>query len=240
MPSFCTPILVLFLVVFGNTSASKADVVWTYDVFLRSDEQAHVPAALEHAINSFVGVGGSSVASQIPSDFLTRSRSASSSSSGSTRVTYTQSRSRRFGGRVTAAAALSGPLSFEGSGLLAYGQSNYELPNGAGVHIQGIDIRFRTVSAELDAALSYQATLFGSVPLKLSAGAGVFHAHTKTSVDSPILRIRESNRDTIPFAMMRFGVRLPEHFGPDVGAVLEIRNYADFGPTAAFEINMRF
>ncbi|MEQ9696151.1 hypothetical protein [Shimia sp. SDUM112013] len=214
-------------------------MAWRTEMFLRSDEQAHVPAALEAAILSFVGNGGSSQAEDIPSDFLTQPRPAAAGG-GSSRVTYEQSRSRRVGGRLVGAARISGPLYFEGSAMMAYGQSNYRLPNGAGVLVQGIDIRFRTLSAELGATVVYRDSLFGSVPVSVGLGGGVLHAYTRTRVDSPVLRIREVNSDTLAFTSLRFGIRTPPRFGTDLGAVLELRNYATFGPSAALEVNLRF
>lgn len=240
MPFLIHAFRTLLLIVFLSSSPAMAQVTWRTEVFLRSDELAHIPPALEHAILSFVGDGGSSVAEEIPSDFLTRPRSTPSSSGSSSRVAYTQSRSRRFGGRLVATTPITGTFDFVGSAMLAYGQSDFRLPNGAGVLTEGIDIRFRTISTELDAVVSYHAKMFGTVPVTVAAGGGVLHAYTRTSVDSPILLIKESNRDTIPFAALKLGMRLPETMSADVGVVLEIRNYAEFGPSAALEINFRF
>ncbi|MCP9481430.1 hypothetical protein NNA36_05600 [Shimia sp. CNT1-13L.2] len=200
------------------------------------DEVAYVEGAMDATIQKFRGdTGSSGRVTEIPSNFLEEQP-------GST-LTYTLPRSQMLGVRMHAERAMSDRAAWVATASASLGRSDYRLPNGAGVLVEPINIKFRTGSVDLAAGARRRLVDGRRMDLDLTGTAGVLVTHTKTHITSPVLDVEHRNTQNLPYvsAAMRLTPDLSRRNNtPRPFFTIGARAYPSVGARIVTELGLQF
>lgn len=134
--------------------------------------------------------------------------------------------------RLFAAAPGDPALSWQLRTTLGAGSARWLLPEGAGIFVDPITVRSTTTHAEADLRLVQSFALLRRLPgdlrLDLSGGGGLRRTHSDLALDSALIRVRDTTRETRPYlaasAALGWGPKTTRH---DAALRLEIRRYRD-------------
>lgn len=132
-------------------------------------------------------------------------------STGST-TRFEKKRTGRIGVSATLSRPISDRLHLIGGVSLTGGESQYFLPDGAGILVDPITIGFRhqTLSAELGAAFKLAETSYGVT--RISGGVGQQYSRVQTSVTSALLNVQNTSlvSDQFTFVGIESQFRKPD------------------------------
>lgn len=206
------------------------------DLFADKDEVAYVEGALDSTIQAFSGDGGSSnLVTEIPSDFLEEQP-------GET-LAYTLPRSQMLGVRLQAERAMSDKAAWVASVGASLGRSDYRLPDGAGILVEPIDIKFRTGTVDLAAGARRRLIDGRWMDIDLTGTAGILVTRTKTHITSPVLDVE--HWDTQDFPYVSVALRLTPHLSRNKNAprpyvTIGARAYPGVGGRYVAELGLQF
>jgi hypothetical protein len=199
------------------------------------DETVFTIPALDATVQQFVGPkAATSTSSSIPAQ-KTNTFAVSGISGASLSPDSSTSYKRHKNGRVFAEAGLRYPLGagFQLAGRMTAGQgySRYELPDGAGILKDPIDITFKTRFATAETGLVWEHALLDQTKIVLGAGAGLRLTRTKTAITSPLLRVYNTSYQNDPYVALRAGVLMQPNPASKTQVQLDLEALAYPGKT---------
>ncbi|TCP27303.1 hypothetical protein [Rhodovulum adriaticum] len=174
------------------------------EIGLAQEDQAYAPAALDHAVRSFVGDGGS----------LLGGAGSGGAGGGGGLLDGTVAYTTRSSWETTLGLVAQRPLSpgwqVEGRLRTGQGRGRHFLPAGAGVFKDPIDIVADTRFAEAEAVLVRrigQSLLPGD--LSVAAGVGTRYVDSRLRIDSALLALDTRYRQRLDYATLGTRYHVP-------------------------------
>lgn len=204
---------------------------------LAQNDEFFIPDALETAGRRFFGArrgvaaeGG--LLSGIGRDTL---------SSGSS-TAYARTRSRSIGIGAGVQKPLARNLSLVGRTQLSHGHSRYHLPEGAGVLIDPITVRFSGVALDASGGLAVHSDLARAWGLRAELGGGVSAARVRTRIASALLDVTSRSTTRAGYVYLGLGAHLrPEAPGaPVIRLEGRVRYYPAEGVSPQAGIRLEF
>jgi hypothetical protein len=195
-------------VYFTGTSATAAEG-WSFALEVHRGDTSRVDLALEDAVFAFLGGqsglgsgsgSGGSTGGGLSVDTLTNR-------SGSTPVDRGTSRTLAF--RLGYEFWKTRHVAAELSATAGRTHSKYALPRGAGVLTDPIQVKFASNILDLETALTWNVVARWRYTPRLRIAGGVRLAHTKTQLNSALLRVRNSSTHRDPYLSLGLQQPLP-------------------------------
>lgn len=186
--------------------------------------------ALDKTIDAFNGPDD-----ELPNDIL-----SDDSTSG---VPFTQSFSQLYGVKLRLQQPLTNRLSLTSGGMVGVGQAEFLLPDGAGVLVEPINVRFTTLTGEVEAGLLYEIPVGQRVTSRFKGALGVRGAITRTDVTSPVLDVKHTSTTTTPFAAVGIAITYrasKRTNGTKLVLDTELRQYQGVGLAIRSGISLEF
>lgn len=229
-------ILSCLLSLLGGCVATGSNWETRTEIFVDKDDVAFVEGALSSTIDAFNGSGsGPHPVGEIPPDFL--------ENDPNNRLVYTRQRLQMLGGRVLAERPFSQRAAWVASASASLGRSDYRLPNGAGILVEPINIKFRTVGIDLAAGTRFRVIDGDKMDLDVTGTAGIFVTRTKTHIGSPVLDV--THWETQDFPYISLALRLTPDLSrkkssPRPYVTIGARGYPGVGGRYIAEFGMQF
>lgn len=174
------------------------------EITVMQEDQGYAPAAIDHAVDSFLG------------DWRARAGSGAGGGfgGGGSTPAYRTQRSLETAFGIRARQQLDPRWQLEGVIRGGRGQGRHFLPHGAGIFKDPITIAADTRFAEAEAAITHRlgpGFLPEAVPgsVSVSAGLGVRQVHSRMRINSALLAIDASLRQRLEFAKLSAQYHLP-------------------------------
>lgn len=190
------PALILCL---GAACTTSSDPLKTgFSVALTKDDTHNIPSALEATANQFFRVPAlpPAPAAAARAPVLPAAAGGFVVDMGSDTPHSVQS-SARVRLRAGLEQPLSDHVSLVGGASVSRGQSRYLLPEGIGILVDPMTIRFVTTGLELDAGVAVYAG--NRIETRLAAGVGGTLTHTRTQITSALIDVRNASYDKAGF-----------------------------------------
>ena len=193
--------------------------------------------ALTKTVDAFVGPDddGSNPVGEIPKDIL-----SDDSTSG---VPFKKSFSRLHGIKLRLQYPLTTRLSLTSGAMVGVGRAKFVLPDGAGILVEPITIRFATLSGEVQTGLLYEIPAGPRVTSRFLGAFGVRGAITRTGITSPVIAVKHTSKTATPFAALGVAVtyRPSKHQnGSKLVLDSEVRHYQGVGLTFRSGLSLEF
>ncbi len=146
-------------------------------------------------------------------------------SSGSGTV-YDQAISQSLALGAVSERPLTPHLSLALRAHVARGRSRYELPEGAGVLVDPITVRFSGVAVDVGAALTVHTKRDRPLSAQAELGAGVSAARVRTEIRSDLLDVRNRTTTHAGYVFVGLGAR----YETEVGVVLHLGGRVKYYP----------
>lgn len=175
-----------------------------------------------------------------PDDDLPNDILSEDSTSG---VPFTQSFNRLNGVKLRLQQPLTSRLSLTSGGMVGVGRAKFILPDGAGILVEPITVRFTTLSGELQTGLLYEIPAGQRVTSRFTGALGVRGALTRTGVTSPILAVKHTSKTATPFAALGVAITYRPSKRKDGKKIVldtEVRKYQDVGFALRSGISLEF
>jgi hypothetical protein len=215
--------------------AQKSALHWSlvhqaHDFFYAED-------GLTKTIDAFVGPenDGSNPVGEVPRDVL-----SDDSTSG---VAFKKSFSRLQGVKLRLQHPLTNRLSLTSGAMVGVGRAKFILPDGAGILVEPITIRFTTLSGEVQTGLLYEIPTGQRVTSRFTGAVGVRGAVTRTGITSPVLAVKQTSKTATPFAALGLAVTYrpsTRQNGNKLVLDTEVRSYKGVGLTFRSGVSLEF
>lgn len=199
-------------------------------------DEFFIPDALETAGRQFFGARRGPAAA--PGGLLNGIGRDTLTSGSGTPYARTMTRSLALG--LAAERPLGRNLSLVGRVQAARGQSRYSLPQGAGVLVDPITVRFSGVALDAGGGLALHTARTRRWGAQAEVGAGVAAARVKTQISSALLDVRSRSTTRAGYVYVGFGARYTPERGPAVHLGGRVKYYPTEGAAPQAVLRLMF
>lgn len=151
----------------------------------QTDDIAYVETVTTETIDAFVNGQGPAPIQQIPPDFLSPAQGP--------RISYKIQKAKQVGIRIRTRQPISRKADLFGVVSLAAGESQFLLPNGAGILVQPIRLRYKHISIDANTGIRYYFWSTHKSSFSVEAAAGARLIKVDTTISSPVLFARHNS-----------------------------------------------
>lgn len=181
--------------------------------FIGTDQIWHISGATEAAVTHYIGDGGTGFADAILDEFLNAQGAGirdEIKTNTSVQLGYSLTQHTAMQ-RFFPAAPPDWRINRQFS--MAYGLSDFTIPNGAGVLVEPIQLSFQNVNLSASIAAELPLTteskgLFDNSSLVIATGLQANISRSK--IRSPVIKIDHQHRQTLPFVSVRLQRKIGE------------------------------